>query len=237
MTGAGVLALGAAETIGAMALGYAIDENAILGMDISPTYADMSSGIFRYAGSERGQLLMARVQLLSEYYGCPCGVHGGKTDSCFLNEQAGAEKMASMLLPVMAGAVAIGTVGHLENAVTFSPVQLAIDAEIARFVRRAVVKPFEVNEETLAVDLVQEVGIGGNFLGEMHTAEHFRDELLLSPLFPAKAWDTARSAPENFETVAKATALARELWYEPEAMVLSDDQVRAIDAILARAGA
>src|SRR5208282_3842082 len=40
MTGAGILALGAAETIGAMALGYAIDENAVVGMDINPSYAD-----------------------------------------------------------------------------------------------------------------------------------------------------------------------------------------------------
>jgi trimethylamine--corrinoid protein Co-methyltransferase len=236
MTGAGVLALGAAETIAPMALAYAIDENAVVGMDINPSYADMSSGLYRYAGAERAQLLMARVQLLSEYYGCPCGVHGGKTDSCFLNEQAGAEKMASMILPVLAGAVGIGTLGHIENAVTFSPVQLVLDTEMARFVRRAVIQPFRVDEESLATDLIHTIGPGGNFLNEMHTAEHFREELLLSPLFPEQAWDAARSAPEKFEAVQKATEMARELWREPEAPVLSDDQVKAINQTVARAG-
>ena len=32
-----------------------------------------------------------------------------------------------MLMPVLCGAVGFGTVGHLENAMTFSPLQLVID--------------------------------------------------------------------------------------------------------------
>jgi trimethylamine--corrinoid protein Co-methyltransferase len=236
MTGAGVLALGAAETIGAMTLGYAVRDDAVVGVDINPSYADMSSGIFKYSGAERQNLLMARIQLLSEYYGCPTGVHGGKTDSCFHNEQAGAEKMASMLLPVLAGAVGIGTVGAIENAVTFSPVQLVIDNEIARFVRRAACKPFEVSKETLATDLVASVGPGGNFLSEMHTAEHFRDELLLSPLFCTQTWGGAQAQAGNFDAMAKASQMARDLWRKPDAPVLSDDQIREVDRVVQRAG-
>ncbi len=235
VTAAGVLALGAAETIAPMVLAYAIREDAVVGMDITPSYADMSSGLYKYSGADRCNLLMARVQLLSEYYGMPCGVHGGKTDSCFLNEQAGVEKASSMLCAVLAGAVGIGTVGAVENAVTFSPVQLVIDNEIASYIRRAVRSPIEVSPETLAVDLIHSVGPGGNFLNEMHTAERFRHELHLSPLFPAQAWDAARANAANFDTVPKATAIARELWREPEAPVLSDDQIREIDKIVARA--
>jgi trimethylamine--corrinoid protein Co-methyltransferase len=132
MTTAGILALGAAETLAAVVLAYAAVEQPIVAMDINPSFCDMSSGIYRYSGPDRLNLLMARIQLLAEYYGCPTGVHGGKTDSCFLNEQTGAEKATTMLGAVLAGAVGIGTVGHLENAITFSPVQLVIDNEIAR---------------------------------------------------------------------------------------------------------
>ena len=234
VTAAGILALGTAETLASVVLAYAAREDAVVGVDITPSYADMSSGIFKYSGADRWNLLMARVQLLAEFYGIPTGVHGGKSDSCFLNEQTGAEKMGSMLLPVLAGAVGIGTVGQIENAVTFSPVQLVIDNEIARCVRRAV-RPIEINEDRLAANLVRAVGPGGNFLGEMHTAAYFRDEMLLSPLFTAQAWDRAHAEPARFDTVPAATETARELWKKPDAPVLSDDQIKAIDKIVERA--
>ena len=202
---------------------------------MTPSYADMTTGIYKYSGSERANLLMARLQLLCEYYGCPAGVHGGKTDSCFFNEQAGAEKMASMLLPVLAGAVAIGTVGAVENAVTFSPVQLAIDNEMAAYVRRAICKPFVVDDSTLATDLIDSVGPGGNFLDEMHTAENFRDEMLLSPMFQAQTWAAAHADPRKFDTTAQAAAIAHKHWHKPEKPVLSDNQLKAIDAVVSRA--
>jgi trimethylamine---corrinoid protein Co-methyltransferase len=237
VTTAGVLALGAAETIGAMTLAYALRDDAVVGLDITPSFADMTSGNYKYGGGDRCSLLMARIQLLSEYYGCPTGVHGGKTDSCFLNEQAGIDKAASMLLTVLAGAVGIGTVGAIENAVTFSPVQLVIDNELAAYVRRAIRCPIEVSPETLAVEVVHQVGPGGSFLSEMHTAEHFRDELLLSPLFPAQAWDTVQQRRAVFDTVDRAAQIARELWHPPDAPVLSDGQIRAVEGVVRRAQA
>jgi len=235
VTAAGILALGSAETIAPMVLAYALRDDAVVGMDFTPSYADMSSGLYKYSGADRCHLLMARVQLLSEYYGCPTGVHGGKTDSCFLNEQAGAEKVSSMLCPVLAGAVGIGTVGCLENAVTFSPVQLVIDDALAGYVRRAVRGPIDVSAETLALDLVDSIGPGGNFLAAEHTAGHFRQELLLEPLLPAQTWEAARAQPETFETVRRAREIARELWRPPKEPVLDDAQLRAIDAVVERA--
>lgn len=235
VTGAGILALGAAETLAAMVLGYAVRDDAVLAMDITPSYADMHGGMYRYGGADRCNLLMARVQLLAEYYGCPTGVHGGKTDSCYYNEQTGAEKMSSMLLPVLAGAVGIGTVGHLENAVTFSPVQLVIDNELARYVRRAIRAPWVVDHETLATDVVEAVCPGGNFLAEPHTLEHFREELYLSPLFAVRPWAEAQRRPQEYDQTQKARQLAADWWRKPAEPVLRDDQIRAIDRIVERA--
>ncbi len=237
VTAAGVLALGAAETIGAMTLAYAVREDAVVGLDITPSFADMTSGNFKYGGADRCNLLMARIQLLSEYYGCAAGVHGGKTDSCFFNEQTGIEKAATLLTAVLAGAIGVGTVGHIENAVTFSPVQLVIDNEIASYVRRAIRSPIEITPETLAVDLIHVVGPGGNFLNAMHTAEHFRGELHLSPLFPARAWDSIQRNRAAFDTAERAAQIARELWRPACEPVLTDDQVRALDDVVRRSQA
>ena len=202
VTSAGCLALGIAESIAGLILGYAVNEDAVIGIDVTPSVADMQSGLFRYAAPERWPLLGARVQMISEYYGCPSGIHGGKTDSCFPGIRVGIEKAFSMLMPVLCGSIGIGTIGHLENAVTFSPLQLVIDNEIAGYLRHSL-KGIEVNEETLAIDEIKKVGIGGNFLTSEHTCKHFRKELYLNNFFAAKPWTIAREKEgEDFKRLA-----------------------------------
>jgi len=233
VTAAGIAALGIAETLGGLVLGFAVDPNATLTIDFTPGYCDMRSMLFGYAGAERIPLLAARIQMISEYYGCPSGVHGGKTNACVPGVQAGVEKAVSMLGVVMAGAIGFGTVGHLENAMTFSPMQLVIDNEIARYVRRCV-RGVEVNDETLALDVIEQTGIGGNTFETDHTAAHFKDELLMSPFFPVQSWGAGDSLDkERFEKMAAAKA--RELLKKETPPVLTREQIQAIDEIVAEA--
>ncbi len=235
VTAAGILAQGIAESLGGLVLGYAIDPEAVLRIDVCPSFCDMQSGIFRYASPERMPLIASIVQMLGEYYGCYGGTHGGKTDACFPGVQAGLEKMMTTLIPVLAGAVGIGTVGHLENAITFSPAQLVIDNEIARAVR-GVVEGFEVSDETLAVEVIREVGPGGNFLAHEHTASHFREEMFLSSILDRMPWSTAHDQKVR-TTEEKAAAAARELSARETEPPLTSDQEREIDNIVAEAEA
>jgi trimethylamine--corrinoid protein Co-methyltransferase len=233
VTGAGILALGLAETLGGLVLGYAVDPNATMTLDLTPGYCDLRSMHFGYAGAERMPLLAARVQLVSEYFGCPSGIHGGKTDACVPGIQVGVEKAISMYAAVLAGAIGFGTVGHLENAVTFSPLQLVIDNEIARYVRRAV-QGIEVNEETLALEVIEEVGINGHTFDHEHTARHYRQEELLSPFFDCPSWGLGDSLDrERFEK--RAAAQVRELLAAEATPVLTAEQEAAIDEIVKEA--
>jgi trimethylamine---corrinoid protein Co-methyltransferase len=210
-----------------------VDPNATMTLDITPGYCDMRSMLFGYAGAERVPLLSARVQLISEYYGCPSGIHGGKTNACVPGLQAGVEKAVSMQSAVLAGAIGFGTAGHLENAVTFSPQQLVVDNEIARYVRRAI-RGFEVNAASLALDEIETIGINGNTVDSAYTAEHYRAEELLSPFFDTLPWGVADSLDrERFEK--RAVARARELLAEESAPVLSREQEAAIDEVVAEA--
>jgi len=233
MTAAGILALGLAETLGGLVLGYAVDPNATMTIDLTPGYCDMRSMHFGYAGAERMPLLAARVQLISEYFGCPSGIHGGKTDACVPGIQAGVEKAISMYAMVLAGAIGIGTVGHLENAVTFSPLQLVIDNEVARYVRRAI-RGIDVNEESLALDRIEEVGINGHTFDHVHTALHYRQEELLSPFFDCPSWGLGDSLDrERFEK--RAAAKVCELLAMESPPPLSAEQEAAIDEIVKEA--
>ena len=233
MSAASVLALGVAETLGGLVLGYAVDPGATMTIDLTPGFCDMRSMQFGYAGAERMPLLAARVQLVSEYYGCPSGVHGGKTNACVPGIQAGVEKAISMYGAVMAGAIGFGTVGHLESAVTYSPLQLVVDNEIARYVRRAV-RGINVNDETLALDLIEQVGISGRTFDHEHTAGHYRQEELLSPFFDALSWGIGDSLErERFEK--RAAAKVRELLAAESPPVLSPEQEAAVNEVVKEA--
>ena len=234
-TSAGCLAIGVAESLAGLVLGYAVDPEAIMSIDVCPSKADMRSGLYTYASPERMPLLAANIQMINEFYGCPSGTHGGKTDACYPGVQVGMEKVASMLFPIMAGSVGIGTMGHLENAVTFSPQQLVIDNEIAGSVRR-MLEGFEVSPETLAVEVIKEVGHQGVFLHHDHTIEHFRDELYPSNLFDRLNWGAAMNQPvRGIEERAKI--IAAELMTVETEPPLSQDQECAIDEVVEEAWA
>ena len=124
ITAAGVLAQGIAESLCGLILGYSVDPQAIMSIDVLPTKADMQTGGYTYASPERIVVQAANMQMMSEFYGCPSGTHGGRTDSTYPGYQAGMEKALSMLMPLLAGSVGIGTLGALENCMMFSPQQL-----------------------------------------------------------------------------------------------------------------
>ena len=233
---AGTLALGLAETLAGLVLAYAVDPAAVVALDVTPSCSDPRTGIFKYAGAERVSLLGARIQMVSEFYVCPSGVHGGKTDACLPGARAGMEKGISMLAPVLCGAVGFGTIGHLENAVTFSPLQLVMDNEIARYVRRAV-QGFEVTDQTIDLELIRRVGVGGNYLAEEETARGFREFVNLSPFFRVEPWglDAASREAQRWERLAHQRA--RELLANEVPCPLSREQVEAVDEIVREAEA
>ena len=231
---AGALALGIAETLGGLVLALAVDRDAVVSLDVTPSFSDMRSGIFKYAGAERASLLGARIQMISEFYGCPSGVHGGKTDACQPGIRCGVEKGLSMLMPVLCGAVGFGTVGHIENALTFSPTQLVIDNEIARYVRRTV-KGFDVTEESIDVDLIGRVGIGGQYLDDPATATQFRDWLNLSPYFGVTPWSASPTPDEADAWLTRAAKTAQDLATNDYPPPLTEDQTRAVDEVVAEA--
>jgi trimethylamine---corrinoid protein Co-methyltransferase len=232
-TNAGTLTLGLAETLGGMTLAYALREDAIISLDLCPTLSDMRTMIYPYAGADRIPLVTAAMQMLSEYYGRPGGCHGGKTDACLPGAQAGAEKALSMLFPLLAGATGIGTLGHIENALTFSYEQLVIDNEIAGYIRR-MLQGFEVTEETIALDVIKAVGIGGNYLAHPHTAENFRKEFWLPDLMERRPWDAwSQQAVKGLE--AKSRERARKILAEHHPQPLSKEQMHDVDAIVEEA--
>ena len=140
-----------------------------------------------------------------------------------------------MLFPLMAGSVGIGTMGHLENAVTFSPQQLVIDNEIAGGVRH-MLEGFEVTPETLAVEVIKEIGPNGTFLDHEHTLRHLRQEVFPSKMFDRLNWSAAFAQPVH-GIEERAKRVAAELMKGGTDSPLSPEQERAIDQVVDEAWA
>ena len=129
----------------------------------------------------------------------------------------------------MAGANLIYGLGMIEMGMTFDFGQLVLDNEIARMVKH-VVNGIAVNDETLAVDITHEIGIGKDFLSHDSTLQHMRT-LSTPQLFDRsmrEAWVEA-GEPDLYR---KATAKAREVLAEHVPEPLPDGVREAIREIV-----
>jgi len=128
------------------------------------------------AGSVEMGLLNAAGAQMAQFYHLPFYATGGMTDSKVLDAQSGYESAMSSLLCALAGANFIhDAAGMMEFALTACYEKFVIDNEILGMVMRAV-DGIKVNDDTLAFDLIKEVGPGGNFVAAKHTRRFMRRE-------------------------------------------------------------
>ena len=153
------------------------------------------------AGSVEMGLINAAGAQMAQFYQLPFYATGGMTDSKVLDSQSGYESAITNLLCALAGANFIhDSAGLMEFAMTVCYEKYVIDNEILGMVMRAV-EGIRVDDETLAFDLIKEVGPGGNFVAAKHTrhfmrSEHYRPTL--SDRNNRDEWE-ARGAKETWE--------------------------------------
>ena len=158
------------------------------------------------AGSVEMGLLNAAGAQMAQFYQLPFYATGGMTDSKVLDAQSGYESAITNLLCALAGANFIhDAAGLMEFALTMSYEKLVIDNEILGMVMRAV-EGIRVDDETLAFDLIKEVGPGGNFITAKHTRHFMRGEHYqpsLSDRNSREEWE-AEGSKTTWEKAAEA---------------------------------
>ncbi len=87
----------------------------------------------------------------------------------------GHEKTLTGLMAALAGANLIYGPGMLESGITFDFGQLVMDNEFARMIRHTI-NGFTIDDETLAVDVIGEIGPAKDFLMHAHTFRHMRSQ-------------------------------------------------------------
>jgi len=146
--------------------------------------------------------------------------------------QTAYEKTLTGLAPALAGASLIYGAGMLESGMTCDLGQMVMDNEAIALIRQ-LVAGVPVNDETLAVDLIEQVGPGGEFISTDHTLRHMR-EASQPRLFDRSvraAWEAAGATDLAMRARDEARRVLAEHVVEP----LPNDVLEQIDHIVVQA--
>jgi len=111
---------------------------------------------------------------MAKWLGLPNWGNAGTSDSQLPDAQMGMEANQMTLLAMLAGSNLAHDVGYLDFGLTCSLEAIVMLDEFIAANRR-LVAGVQVDEETLALDAIAQVGPGGQFLGAKHTRRHMRE--------------------------------------------------------------
>ena len=202
VTMAGMLAQLNAEQLAGLALTQLAQPGCPVLIGPIPATADMRSGKYLSGSVELG-MCNAAITQLAHFYEVPIYNSAGMTEAKIPDIQAGMEKAQSVIQVALAGANFIHhAAGMLEDMSTIAYEQFVIDNELLGMAMHAV-RGIEVNDDTLALDVINQVGPGGHYLMEEHTMRYMRTELY----YPSAVFD--RQGRERWEETGGTDAWMR----------------------------
>lgn len=137
--------------------------------------------------------------------------------------------MLTALLPSLAGANLVYGTGMLDSGMVLDYGKLVLDDEINLTVKR-LVQGVDVSDETLAVDLINEIGHTGNHLTHDTTYSHFTD--LVQPRIMDRRSHEAWSAGGRTDAHQRALAVAREILATHTPAPIGEQAQKEIDEII-----
>lgn len=187
---------------------------------------DMSTGNYS-GGAPDTSLLHAATAQIAHFYHLP--FQGGTgIDATIPDAQAGYERALQVLTCSLAGTNFVHlSLGMMEQMMLASYEQCVIDNEIlgAAF---HIVRGMEVTPETIAVEVIKEVGPGGNYLIHEHTMKYFRDVRWFPKITNRDKWEAwGKKGAKDMRQ--RANEKARQILAEHHPQCLSDDIRKELD--------
>ncbi len=190
---------------------------------------DLRSGKNLWGMPELGLISAATVQIAHRYH-MTADVYGVTTDANGWDMQIGLERMVAALPPALAGADNLSGIGGAwENAASLA--MAVIDDEVYADVFR-LIRGIEIDEDRLALDLIDKVGPMGNFLAQRHTMKYLREgEMRNSNLWDKRTMDRAKT--DGLRPLQEVAAdRARQILKEHEPVPLDADVQRELSRIV-----
>ncbi len=226
---AGTLASGTAESLAGIVLAQMIRPGAPVVFGVQSTAADMRGVTFACAAPE-GTIMQGFSRNMGKFYGLPSRGGGCQTDAPVINCQAGYESMLTYYSAYRHGINLVMEAGGVMNSVNATSFEkMIIDFEIMSQVKFAFT-PFEINEETLNLEEIKELGHDGSFVTSDYTLDNYED------LYMPKVGLRDAHGPEYFkETIDKEMKRLLD-HYDSHKPTVDADTLAQVKAVLAASG-
>ena len=205
MTVAGGVLLGNAQVIALATVLQLAAPGSPLCYSSEPMAMDVQSGLFEGLFPAADMVRAAHVQM-AKYYNIPIFIGGWGSCSKVPDVQAGYEKAFSAFIAYLSGADMTSGPGLLENWTVLSFEQLIIDHEMFTMMAD-MLKGFPVDDDSMPMDVIMEVGHEGHYMGKKHTLDHFRQmwQPMVTDGQPYKTWKAqgCKGAVEHARDMAK----------------------------------
>jgi trimethylamine--corrinoid protein Co-methyltransferase len=230
---AGNLVVNAATVLADLVLLQLASPGAPIFMGSAPSVIDLKTGGYT-GGSPEDYLLAAAATQLAHFYGLPMAMGTMATGAKEPDWHAAVDDSLSTFASVMSSADMMNGCGLLNGSKILSYPHLVMETEIYSIVQR-MSQGITVDDESLALDVIEKVGPNGTYLSERHTRRHMK-EIWRPTVFdrsPYEVW--LREGKQG--ALAKATEIAEQILesYHPEP--LAEDLTAELAAIVAGADA
>ncbi len=192
VTGAGLLVTSLAEMLSGLAIIQLKKRGAPVCAGCVPQPIDLRTGRPAYGGPEMS-LYSAAFSDISRYLGLSFMGTAGASEAKVLDLQAAIESTVQVVLSGLSGATLVHDVGFLDCADIGSLDMLVMNDEIIAMTRR-IMRGIEVSDDTLMLDLIDEVGPGGEYLSAKETARRCRTEIWRPKLMDRQPWESWQAA-------------------------------------------
>ncbi|MEH0020370.1 MAG: trimethylamine methyltransferase family protein [Desulfobacter sp.] len=188
----------------------------------------------RLAGSPVGvpenALLSVAWAKLGQFYGLPSWIGGCASDSKRPDAQQGYDFSLTAMPAALAGANFLFGLGAIDSLITFDYAAMMMGAEQAQRIMQ-VVGGIEINDDTMALDLIHETGPGGEYLTHKHTFQHMRS-MSQGDLFNRLNRDAWEKKLQHTTIEEQAYQKAAEIIESHQPMPLAEGADEKIQAIL-----
>lgn len=188
VTGAGTLVVCLAATLSGLAIIQLKKRGSAVCIGSVPQAMDLRTGRPAYGGPEMS-LYSAAMSDVARYLGLPFMSTAGASESKTLDLQAAIESTVQVILSALSGATLVHDVGFLACADIGSLEMLVMTDEIIAMARR-IMRGIDVCDDTLMLDLIDQIGPAGEFMSAKQTARRCRAEVWVPALMNRDPWVT-----------------------------------------------
>lgn len=229
VTLAGTIVISHVESLVGIALSQMIRKGTPVVYGSATSGTDMRSGAFTI-GSPESALAVKYCARLAKMYGLPCRGGGALNDAKKISIQAGIE---STMVQFVANQEKINfnfhSAGGLDTYGAMSYEKYVVDLDILERIRYFLAD-IDTGTDQLALDVIAEVGAGGQFLTHMHTAVNCRRASFISDISLQGALPEGMSADQALNEKIEKKIDALMTRYTPP--VMRPEKIKALDACM-----